>query len=100
MQKSLDAGCEVHMIGLVFNSGFDHVNHEVLIFKLRQMGIDVTFLNIIIECLTRIKQRVVADEQCSDYRNVISGAPWDSVLGPLLFFLYAVDMGLIWKIGL
>ena len=27
VQKSLDTGCEVHMIGLDFSSAFDSVNH-------------------------------------------------------------------------
>ena len=72
MQIFLDTGCKVRMIGLHFSSAFDHINHEAFIFKLRQMGIGGTFLNIIIETLTGRKQRMVADGQCSDYKNVIS----------------------------
>ena len=91
MQKYLDTGCEVHMIELDFGASFDHVNHEALIFKLRQMGIGGTFF-IIIEFLMGRKQRVVVVVQCSDYRNVISGVPEGTVLGPLLFILYTSDM--------
>ena len=40
------------MIGHDFSSAFDCVNHEALIFKLRQMGIGGAFLNIIVEFLT------------------------------------------------
>ena len=35
-----------------FSTAFDHVNQEALIFKLRQMGMGGTFLNILIEFLT------------------------------------------------
>ena len=92
VQNSLDTGHEVCIIDLNFSSAFDRVNHEALFFKLRQMGIDGTFLNIIVELLTGRKQRVVVDGQCSDYRNVISGVPQGSVLGTLLFILYTSDM--------
>ena len=52
MQRPLDTGHEVCMIFLDFSSTFDHVNHEALIFKLRQMAIGGTFLKIIVEFLT------------------------------------------------
>ena len=80
------------MIGLDFSSVFDRVSHEALIFKLRQMGIGGTFLNIMIESLTGKKQRVVVDGQCIDYKNVISCVPQGRVLGALLFILCTSDM--------
>ena len=92
VQKSLNTGCEVFMIVLDFSLAFDHVHHEALILKLRQMGIGGTFLNIIVEFLTGRRQRVVVDGQCSDYRNVIFCVHQGSVLGTLLFILYASDM--------
>ena len=51
VQKSLDAGCEIHTISLDFCSAFNCVNHEALVFKLRQMGIGGIFLNKRIEFL-------------------------------------------------
>ena len=80
------------MVGLDFSAAFDRVNHKALIFKLKQLGIGGQFLNILIEFLSNRTQRVVVDGQCSESRNVISGVPQGSVLGPLLFILYTHDM--------
>ena len=34
VQKALDRGCKVCMVGLDFSAAFDRVNHKFLIFKL------------------------------------------------------------------
>ena len=52
VQKSLDCGCEVCMVGLVFSFAFHHVNHKTLTFKLRQLVVDGPFLSILTEFLS------------------------------------------------
>ena len=80
------------MVGLDFSAAFDQVNHEAFVFKLRQLGVGGPFLSILTEFFSNRLQRVVVDGQFNEYRNVISGIPQGSVLGPLVFILYTHDM--------
>ena len=79
-------------MGLDFSAAFNHVNHEALTFKLRQLGVGAPFLSILTEILSNRLQRVVVDGQFNEYRNVISAVPQGNVLGPLLSILYTHNM--------
>ena len=51
VQRALDSSFEARMVGLEFSAAFDRVNHNALIYKLRQLSIGGPFLNILMDFL-------------------------------------------------
>ena len=69
---------------------------------MKQHGIDGLLLKWIENWLSGRKQRVILNGTKSDWKQVLSGVPQGSVLGPILFitFVNDIDKGLvsrIWK---
>ena len=77
-----------------FEKAFDKVPHKRLIYKLKQYGINNLTLNWIKAYLDNRKHRVRINNYYSDWKNVISGIPQGSILGPFLFIIYINDMSL------
>ena len=92
---SLDEVLEVRGVFVDISKAFDKLCHEGLIYKLQQNGISGELLNIVIDFRNNRKQRVVFNDQTSNWVDVKVGVPQGSIMGlSTLLNLYQRSSGM------
>lgn len=84
----LDEGHLVDLVLFDFSKAFDVVSHMIFIEKLKSIGIRGHVLDWTRSFLVGRTMSVKVKDIASRDREVLSGAPQGSVLGPILFLIY------------
>ena len=90
--EAVDSGKEVQVVFCDISKAFGRVWHRGLLHKLAGMGLSEGLLRWFKSYLSNRRQRVILNGIESNWADVLAGVPRGSILGPLLFLIYIIDI--------
>ena len=94
---NIENSLQTDVIYLDFAKCFNSVSHQKLLFKLERLGFRGKCLLWLNSFFFERIQRVKINSEYSAPKSVISGTPEGTVIGPLLYVCYSLDLNFVIK---
>ena len=89
---NIDNGMLNGVVFIDLKKAFDTIDHEIVLLKLSNYGVDSTSLKLFESYLTNRSQKCMVNGELSNSSPLTCGIPQGSSLGPLLFLIYINDL--------
>ena len=91
-KESIDKGNAFGALLTDLSKAFDCIDHTLLIAKLSAFGVSPLSLKLLYSYLSNRTQRIKINGNFSDRTDTEFGVPQGSILGPILFNIYMIDL--------
>ena len=91
-KRSVDSSKMLGALLTGLSKPFDCLDHELLIAKLNAYGFSLTALKLVHNYLSKRKQRTKINSTYNSLLEIIFRVPQGSILGPLLFNIFLIDL--------